>query len=112
MGASLGGVISVWTYLRHPDIFSRVGGQSTAFWIDDERVVAALDRLPAADKSKPVRFYFDVGRMESILNVNRRVQTRLRAKGYPVIYREAETGHNWTSWRDRLADAYLGIWQN
>lgn len=112
MGASLGGVISVWTYLRHPDVFSRVAGQSTAFWIDDERVVSALNRLPVADPRKPVHFYFDVGRMESILDVNRRVQTSLRAKGYAVTYREAETGHNWTSWRDRLADAYTGIWKD
>jgi len=112
MGASLGGVISVWTALRHPDVFGRVGGQSTAFWIDDERVVSALNRLPVADPRKPVRFYFDVGRMESILDVNRRVQTSLRAKGYAVTYREAETGHNWTSWRDRLADAYISIWKD
>jgi enterochelin esterase-like enzyme len=112
MGASLGGVISVWTALRHPDVFGRVGGQSTAFWIDDERVVSALNRLPVADPRKPVHFYFDVGRMESILDVNRRVQTSLRAKGYAVTYREAETGHNWTSWRDRLADAYIGIWKD
>ncbi|HEY0083182.1 MAG TPA: glycoside hydrolase family 15 protein, partial [Pyrinomonadaceae bacterium] len=34
MGASLGGVISVWTAIRHPNMFARVAGQSTAFQID------------------------------------------------------------------------------
>ncbi|HEY1402670.1 MAG TPA: glycoside hydrolase family 15 protein, partial [Pyrinomonadaceae bacterium] len=45
MGASLGGVISVWTAIKHPDVFARVAGQSTAFQIDDERVVASLGGL-------------------------------------------------------------------
>src|SRR2546430_5693704 len=45
MGASLGGTISVWTALRHPDLSARVGGQSSAFQIDDERVIAALAKL-------------------------------------------------------------------
>ncbi|MCA1594485.1 MAG: glycoside hydrolase family 15 protein, partial [Acidobacteria bacterium] len=113
LGASLGGVISVWTALRHPDMFARVGGQSSAFQIDDERVVAALSALDdAARRRHPIRFYFDVGRMESLLEVNRRVQVMLAAKGYPVTYRESESGHNYTTWRDRLADAYVALWSN
>jgi enterochelin esterase-like enzyme len=34
----------------------------------------------------------------------------LAAKGYPVTYRETEAGHNYTTWRDRLADAYTALW--
>jgi enterochelin esterase-like enzyme len=111
LGASLGGVISVWTALRHPSVFARVGGQSTAFWIDDERVVTALARLDeAARRQNPLRFYFDTGRLESILDVNRRVHVMLAARGYPVTYREAESGHNYTTWRDQLAEAYAALW--
>jgi enterochelin esterase-like enzyme len=36
----------------------------------------------------------------------------LRGKGFPVTYREEFTGHNWTSWRDRLADAFIALWKN
>jgi glucoamylase len=111
LGASLGGVISVWTALRHPEVFARVGGQSTAFWIDDERVVTALSALDEAARRKhPLRFYFDTGRLESALGANRRVRVMLAAKGYPVTYRETEAGHNYTTWRDRLADAYVALW--
>ncbi|MBA3241279.1 MAG: hypothetical protein H0T60_08630, partial [Acidobacteria bacterium] len=111
LGASLGGVISVWTALRHPAVFARVGGQSTAFWIDDERVVTALAALDEeARRNHPFRFYFDTGRLESVLDTHRRVQVMLAAKGYPVTYRESESGHNYTTWRDRLADAYLALW--
>ena len=113
LGASLGGVISVWTALRHPELFARVGGQSSAFWIDNERVVTALAALDAAAQQKhPMRFYFDVGRLEPILDVNRRVRALLTEKGYAVVYRESEAGHNFTTWRDGLADAYVALWKD
>ncbi|HVG33173.1 MAG TPA: alpha/beta hydrolase-fold protein [Pyrinomonadaceae bacterium] len=112
MGASLGGVNSVWAALRHKDTFARVGGQSSSFQIDNERVVGALSRLGTMKAERPFKFYFDVGRMESILGANRRVRAMLRAKGYAVSYRETETGHNWTSWRDRLANAFEELWKD
>jgi enterochelin esterase family protein len=112
MGASLGGVISTWTALRHPQVFARVGGQSPAFQIDEEKVLAALSRLDEAARQKfPLRFYFDAGRYEpAILEVARRAQLALAARGYPVTYRESPAGHNYTTWRDRLADAYAALW--
>jgi glucan 1,4-alpha-glucosidase len=112
MGASLGGVNSVWAALRHSDTFARVGGQSSSFQIDNERVVGALSGLDIMKGERPFKFYFDVGRMESILEVNRRVRVMLRAKGYAVSYMETETGHNWTSWRDRLANAFEELWKD
>jgi enterochelin esterase family protein len=112
LGASLGGAISVWTGLRYADTFARIGGQSTAFQIDNERVVGALSRLDARSRARPLKFYFDVGRMESILAVNRRVRVMLASRGYAVAYAESEAGHNWTSWRDRLASAFLALWSD
>lgn len=112
MGASLGGVNSVWAALRHKETFARVAGQSSSFQIDNERVVGALSRLDIMRGDRPFKFYFDVGRMESIHGVNRRVRVMLRAKGYAVSYMETETGHNWTSWRDRLAYAFEELWKD
>ncbi|HEX8144871.1 MAG TPA: glucan 1,4-alpha-glucosidase [Pyrinomonadaceae bacterium] len=112
MGASLGGLISVWTVLRHADTFARVGGQSSSFQIDNERVVGALYGLAAASQERPLKFYLDVGRMEPIKAVNRRVLVMLASKGYRVAYAEEDAGHNWTSWRDRLAGAYLALWSD
>jgi enterochelin esterase-like enzyme len=110
LGASLGGVISLWTALRHPAAFARIGGQSTAFWVDDERLMTELAKLDAeARRRHPMRFYLDTGRLESLLGVNRRANVMLRARGYPVAYFESESGHNYTTWRDRLADAYVAL---
>ena len=111
LGASLGGVISVWTALRHPDLFARVGGQSSAFQIDGERVLSELERFGAATAARPFKFYFGAGLYEPLWEVNRRARLLLRGKGHPVVYREAQAGHNWTAWRDRLADAYLALWR-
>jgi glucoamylase len=111
MGASLGGVISVWTAVKYEDVFARVAGQSTAFQIDDERVVTTLAALDErARAARPFKFYFDVGLLEPIWKVNRRVRVLLEGKGYRVVYRERAAGHNWTNWRDQLADAFIGVW--
>jgi glucoamylase len=111
-GASLGGTISVWAALRHPDLFARVAGLSTAFQVDEYRVLASLSGLDGeARRKNPLRFYLDAGRYEPlILDAARRANVILRARGYPVTSREAPVGHNYTAWRDRLADAYAALW--
>ena len=108
LGASLGGITSVWVGLKYPEVFSRIGGQSSSFWVDNERVVKELSKLEA-DKTK-FKFYFDGGGFEGVED-SRRVNVMLRGKGFEVTYIEAETGHNWTSWRDRLADAFIALWK-
>ncbi|MBA3632300.1 MAG: hypothetical protein H0W58_05750 [Acidobacteria bacterium] len=108
LGASLGGITSIWIGLKYPEVFSRIGGQSSSFWIDNERVVSELSKLDAG-KTK-FKFYFDDGTFEGVED-SRRVNVMLRGKGFDVTYSEAETGHNWTSWRDRLADAFIALWK-
>ncbi len=107
LGASLGGVTSVHTAIKYPEIFGRVGGQSSSFWIDNERVVKELETLDA--KRNNYKFYFDVGTLEGADDDRKAVEI-LRKKGFDVAYEERETGHNWTSWRDRLADAFVALW--
>ncbi len=108
LGASLGGITSVWVGLKYPETFARIGGQSSSFWVDNQRVIKELEKL---DSSKtPFRFYFDTGTLEGAEN-SRRINVLLRGKGFPVAYEETETGHNWTSWRDRLADAFIALWK-
>lgn len=107
LGTSLGGVTSIWTALKHPDIFARVGGQSSSFWIDNERVVKTLENLDSKIKFK---FYLDDGTLEGV-DDSRKVARILSNKGFDVTYYEAEAGHNWTAWRDRLAGAFVALWK-
>ena len=108
LGASLGGITSVWVGLKYPEVFSRIGGQSSSFWVDNERVVRELSKLDASQTN--FKFYFDDGGFEGVEDT-RRVNVMLRGKGFDVTYIEAETGHNWISWRDRLADAFIALWK-
>ena len=108
LGASLGGVTSIHTALKYPEIFGRVGGQSASFWIDDERVAKELETLDAS-KNKFV-FYLDTGTLEGADDDRRAVET-LEKKGFEVVYQETEAGHNWTGWRDRLANAFVALWR-
>lgn len=106
LGASLGGITSVWVGLKYPQVFARIGGQSTSFWVDNERVVKELEKLDSS--SAKFKFYFDDGTLEGTEDSRKVVET-LKRKGFDVTYVEAEAGHNWTAWRDRLADAFVAF---
>jgi enterochelin esterase family protein len=91
-GASLGGLAATFAALEHPEIFGRVLSQSGAFWwgrTDSERewLTAELASRPRRD----VKFYLDVGLMEtkggvlSQIETNRRIVEVLRQKGYDVV---------------------------
>ncbi len=106
LGASLGGITSFWAGLKYPGTFARIGGQSSSFWVDDERVVKALEKLDPAVND--FVFYLDDGVLEGTED-SRRVNVLLRGRGFRTTYVERETGHNWTAWRDRLAEGFVAL---
>lgn len=108
MGASLGGITSLHAAVKYPEIFGRVGAQSSSFWVDDERVVKELQKLDAA-RAK-FKLYIDDGALEGVED-SRKVVKLLKEKSFDVTYLETEAGHNWTAWRDRLADAFIALWK-
>ncbi|HXR25071.1 MAG TPA: alpha/beta hydrolase-fold protein, partial [Candidatus Binataceae bacterium] len=55
MGASLGGLISVYLGLTRPQLFSKVGGQSSVLMVDSGRLAELANKL-----ATPLSFYFDV----------------------------------------------------
>lgn len=109
MGASLGGITSFHTAIKYPEIFGRTGGQSSSFWIDNERVIKELETLDAANTK--YKFYIDDGTLEGVGD-SRKIVKILKEKGFDVTYNETEAGHNRTARRDRLADAFVALWGN
>lgn len=111
MGASLGGLLSATLALHHPQTFQTVVAQSGAFLGSPEELDFytgksswVLDTLKEKDPLD-VRWYVEVGTLEWLTNINRQVRDVLKEKAYDFVYDERHAGHNWTNWRNGLADA-------
>ncbi len=111
LGASLGGLFSATLALERPDLVSGVATFSGAFlggpddrdFYRSERswVARTLEERGAAAP----RWYAACGTLEWLTDVNRRVARALEAAGVDHAYAERNAGHNWTNWRNVLADA-------
>jgi enterochelin esterase-like enzyme len=115
-GASLGGLAAAYAALEHPGAVGRVLSQSGSFWWG--RTDSEHEWLTAQFRSRPkskVKFYLDVGLMETVggdisqLETNRRMRDVLRKKGYPLIYVEFDGTHSYPCWRAGLADALTAL---
>jgi enterochelin esterase-like enzyme len=111
MGASLGGLVSATLALEHPHLFQTVITQSGAFLgsptvLDFYKGKSSwvLETLQQGDRL-PLRWYTEVGTMEWLTDINRKVHDALVSKGYDHVYAERNAGHNWTNWRNGLGDA-------
>jgi enterochelin esterase-like enzyme len=107
MGASLGGLISVYVALSRPQLFSRVGGQSSALHLEEARITELLNRFRAK-----TTFYLDVGAYEPrYLPTHRRIVAKLNTVGALCVFQQLAGGHNWTSWRAHLKDLLISLWR-
>lgn len=117
-GSSYGGLAAAFAGFRHPEVFGNVISQSASFWWKPEGDAEHewLTRQFVASPKLPVRFYLDVGLMETgptpdngpdQVVVNRHMRDVLQSKGYFVHYREFNGGHEYLNWRGTLSDALL-----
>ncbi len=104
VGASLGGLMALYTGLRMPKIFGKVLSQSGAFGMPEDKF-AMVDLIRYGPRP-PVRTWMEAGRFEWLLEGNRQMHALLKEKGYPVEYREFSGGHNYTAWRN---DIHVGL---
>jgi enterochelin esterase-like enzyme len=103
VGASMSGLMSLFTGLRLPHIFGKVLSQSGAFTLDGyEYVVWDLARQaqPGA-----LRVWLDVGSFEYLVECNLKMAELLNARGVDCVYHEYAGGHNYTVWRNDLPAA-------
>ena len=112
MGASLGGLAAATLALHAPADWTGVVAQGGAFLgsPEDRRHHGVAhswlaERLEAGG-GVDLRWVLDVGTLDWLHPVNRRVHDALLAHGAEVAYAERTAGHNWGCWRDGLADAF------
>jgi enterochelin esterase family protein len=94
---------AVYAGLEHPEVFGKVISLSGSFWWKPAGSTEAewLTKLVQRTPKLPLRFYLEVGLMESQsmqIETNRRMRDALIGKGYPVGYSEYDGGHSFLTW--------------
>jgi enterochelin esterase family protein len=115
MGASFGGVASLYTAWRHEGVYGKLLLESGSFAYSDvgehrrgpvfDPVVEFMNEFRKAPGAPAQQLYVSCGIYESLIYENRALLAVLQDKGLHVRYREVPDGHNWENWRDRLQDA-------
>jgi enterochelin esterase family protein len=128
-GSSLGGLMSSYSALRHPEVIGNVLSQSGAYWVYEgwPKVAARIETEPgwlthqfATTPKLPLRFYLSVGRFERFVDYtgssvtdlreeNERFRDVLEAKGYPVTYEEMNATHDPLNWRSTLPNGLMAL---
>jgi enterochelin esterase-like enzyme len=98
MGASMGGLMSVYTALSLPEVFGKALSQAGAFevWEHEPTVMQMVRHFPKPD----VKLWLDCGAMDFLLDANRSIAALLKEKDYAVTYHENGGAHNYSTWRD------------
>ncbi len=110
LGASMGGLMALYTGLRAPDIFGQVVSQSGAFFIDPDRETMLIDDLIRLAPLAPLKIWQDTGTLEWLLDGNRTMHTLLTERGYDVRYHEFAGGHNYTMWSQTVGRALESVY--
>jgi predicted alpha/beta superfamily hydrolase len=107
-GSSMGGLISLYAFFRHPAVFGFVGAMSPALWFGGRSIFPFVTERPFS----PGRIYLDVGTNEGreALHDVRRMKEVLARKGYVVgrdLLYVVEMGgrHEERAWARRLGRA-------
>ena len=113
MGASFGGVASLFCAWQHPGVFQRLLLQSGSFVFTD---IGHHGRSPLFDpvvdfvnafrhdpaRIQVQRLFLSCGTFESLIWFNRALAPLLRDAGIDTRFVESMDGHNWIAWRDQL----------
>jgi len=110
VGSSMGGLITLYAYLRDPSVFGFVGIMSPSLWFAGRSIFSTL----AASPHVPGRIYLAIGGREGrgALDDARRMRDALIEKGYApgseLRWVEDPRGqHNEVDWGRRLTDAVM-----
>lgn len=100
LGASLGGLMAMYTGMRLPQVFGKVLSQSGVFILPEHQFVV-VDLVRYAPPPE-IKIWMDAGHYEWLLDSNRQMHTLLKEKNYKVKYHEFYGGHNYTAWRNEI----------
>lgn len=112
MGASFGGVATLYTAWRYPGHFGCLLLQSGSFAFSDlgrhqrgpvfDPVVEFMNEFRQAPGQPAEKIYMSCGMYESLIYENRSLVPLLQQQNIELRFEEARDAHNWENWRDRL----------
>jgi len=108
VGSSLGGLISLYAFFKHPEVFGFAGVMSPSLWLTEADMFEFIHDAPFAGG----KLYLDVGDLEGPRHVSKALRLRdmLETKGYKIgedlLWVEEEIGaHHESAWGRRFRDA-------
>jgi enterochelin esterase family protein len=114
VGASFGAVASLHTAWSRPGTFGKLLLQSGSFAFTDvgehdfgpafDPVVEFVNEFRGAPGRPADQVFLSAGVYESMIYFNRSLLPVLQSTGADVRLVEAQDGHNWENWRDRMRD--------
>jgi enterochelin esterase family protein len=120
LGASLGGLTSVYTAMTRSDVFGLAAGQSGAYSVNDDALIRRVqsERLAfgiGGPARRDIRIFLVVGLYETavsgdhqngnLLAANRRLVDALKDSEHEFVYEERPEGHSWGLWRGTFGQA-------
>jgi enterochelin esterase family protein len=115
MGASFGGVATLYTAWRNPGLFGSLLLQSGSFAFSDlghhnrDPVFDPVARFMNTFRKEPgvpaEKIYLSCGIYESLIYENRSLVPLLQRQKLEIRFEEVRDAHNWENWRDRLQNA-------
>ncbi|MHC4263171.1 MAG: alpha/beta hydrolase [Planctomycetota bacterium] len=121
MGASFGAVASLHTAHRYPGKFGKLLLQSGSFAFTDigdhgrgpvfDSVVDFVNEFREDPGNRDEQIFLSCGIYESLIHYNRAMLPLLQEAGAETRLIEAQDGHNWENWRDRLRDGLTWLFQ-
>jgi enterochelin esterase-like enzyme len=97
LGASMGGLMALYTGVRLVHLFGRVLSQSGAFFPE-----SVIHELVDCRASPALKIWLDAGLYESLLEMNRELHIRLTDRHCQVVFEQYPGGHNYSVWRDQV----------
>jgi predicted alpha/beta superfamily hydrolase len=100
-GSSLGGLLTLYAGLKHPNVFGKLAVMSPSLWWDQETI---LKQIGARDHFTTQRIWLDIGAEEgSVVEKVRRLRSLFEERHQAFHYEEAPgAGHNEGAWANRV----------
>lgn len=113
MGSSLGGLVSYYAILKHPDVFGKAGIFSPSFWFNRKEIIELTNTIPTlktkiyfvcGDNEGDADMIRDLNQIDDLIS-EKRCECKNLTKKTIII----DGQHNEKLWRDGFVKAYLWL---